>query len=321
MTAIIFEIYRYNPEKDTEGYYKKYAVEVLTGTTISQVLRKIKDKADGTLTFRQGCGCAICGTCAVRINGRPMLACKTKIIDILPDLEGAALEREEIRIEPLSNSKIIKDLVVDEKHFWDNVKKAMPWLIEEQKIDMEQKHIDDMKGSQDCINCHACSSACDSVEYDDSFLGPEAFVTLHRFAKDPRDGAKIQRLMLANDNNLWNCVRTYTCIDNCPKDIRPADKITELHEMGIDQGLGGKPQRHAKHFISGLKSKGKLDELMMPIKTLRMEVLGFVPDTIKMVSKGKMPPLFGKKIVDHKEVWNLIQLAEDQKEKNKEKTS
>ncbi len=317
MTAIIFEIYRYDPEKDTESYYKKYAVEVEGKTTVIQVLRKIKDKADASLTFRKGCGCAICGTCAMRVNGKPLLACRTKISDLLPDLEGASLEREEIRIEPLSNSKIIKDLVIDEKHFWDNVNKTMPWLKNEQKVELTQKDVDNIKESQDCINCHSCSSSCDSFEFDENFLGPEAFVKLHRYVKDPRDGATLERLQLANDSSLWNCVRAFTCIDSCPKDIKPADKISELHELGIDYGLSGKAQRHAKHFVTGLKSKGKLDEMMMPIKTLGLGVVGFVPDTIKMVAKGKIPPLFGKKIVNHKEVWNLIQLANDKKEDKK----
>ena len=323
MPVIIFEVYRYNPEKDDSGYFKKYALEVDEKTTIIQVLRKIKDKADGSLAFRKGCGSAICGICAMRINGKPRLACKTRLSKILGDVDEASQDREEVRIEPLDNSKVIKDLVIDEQVFWDQLAKTMPWVNGNKSggelYDMSQEEVEAVGNAHDCIHCHACTSACDSYTVDEKFLGPEALTKLYRFVKDVRDEIPFQRLQIAENGGMWNCVRAYTCVDNCPKHIDPSDKIAELHELAMDAGLDkGKGPRHAKHFVHSLKKTGKLDEKMMPIKTLGVGIVGFVPDTIRMVSKGKMPTIFNKKIEDHKEVWNLIQLAEDKKEDEKE---
>ncbi|MFC1722586.1 succinate dehydrogenase/fumarate reductase iron-sulfur subunit [Nanoarchaeota archaeon] len=317
MAPIIFEIYRYNPEKDKEPYYKKYAVEIARGTTVSMVLRKIKDKADGSLTFRKGCGSAICGTCALRVNEKAVLACRTKIEDVVGDLEQASADKDVVKIDPLDNAQVVKDLVVAEDVFWNKLKQAMPWLNAEMTgeiSELSKKDIDAMENAQDCIHCHACQSGCDTYEVDEGFLGAEVMNKIYRFVMDPRDRISHQRLQMANDGGLWNCVRAYSCIDACPKDIKPADKISKLHELGIDAGLTGKGARHAKHFVHGLRKTGKLDEMMMPLKTMGFGVLGFVPDTIKMVSKGKMPHIFNKKIEGQKEVWHLVELSKDKKE-------
>ncbi|HII72340.1 TPA: succinate dehydrogenase/fumarate reductase iron-sulfur subunit [Candidatus Woesearchaeota archaeon] len=323
MAVVIFEIFRYDPEKDQDPYYKKYAVEVDEKTTVIQVLRKIKDKADGSLTFRKGCGCSICGICAMRVDGKARLACKTRIADMV-DIKAAG-EHPEVRIDPISTAHAIKDLVIDESIFWEQLKRAMPWLNSgrEDSVEpnqMSQEEVDSIDGAQDCIHCHACTSSCDTAQADPDFLGPEALTKLYRYAKDPRDKSTYERLSAATEGNLWNCVRAFTCIDECPKGISPADKIAELHEMAVDKGVDpGRAARHAQHFIHSLRKTGKLDEKMMPIKTLRAGVVGFVPDTIKMVSKGKMPPLFIRKIDDHKEVWHLVELAKDVKEAEQEK--
>ncbi len=325
MSVIIFEIFRYDPEKDEEPYYKKYAVDCTQTTSIASVLRKIKDRADGSLTFRKGCGSAICGTCALKVNGRAVLACKTKISDLVEDMHEAEQERIEIRIEPLDNSDVIKDLVIDEKPFWEKLKKVMPWLntnITEQDEEqlMSQEEVDAINHAQDCIHCHACNSGCDTLAEDDGFLGPEMLTKVYRFVKDPRDNSTFTRLEIAEKGNMTNCVRSYSCIDACPKDISPADKIAELHEIAYDYGLKDtRAARHAKHFVDSLKKTGKLDEKMMPVKTLGLGVVGFIPDTIRIATKGKMPPLFNRKIKGHKEVWDLVEIAHDKKEAKKER--
>ncbi len=318
MTVILFEIQRFNPEKDSEPRYKKYAVDIPDNASIIMVLRKIKDKADGSLTFRKGCGCAICGTCAMRVDGKPVLACKTKVKDVVGDMKQAEMDREVVRIEPLTNSKIIKDLVIDEDHFWEQLYKVMPWL-EKGSADPEAvvlpKDVDAMEKAQDCIHCHACTSGCDTFSVDQSYLGPEAFVKSFSLVKDPRDGVVHKRLTAVVDGGLWNCVRAYTCIDACPKGIDPAEIISRMHELSVDYGVANpRAERHAHHFVKSLKKTGKLDEKMMPVKTLGLGVIGFVPDTFKMMKRGKLPPIFNKKIAGQKEVWTLVELAKDKKE-------
>jgi len=196
----------------------------------------------------------------------------------------------------------------------------MPWLQEGSRSEITQKDIDNMEKAQDCIHCHACTSGCDTYSVDRGYLGPEALVKAYRMIKDPRDRDRSGRLRTAVQDGLWNCVRAYTCIDACPKGINPAEIISRLHEMSADYKVADpRGERHARHFVRSNRKTGKLDETMMPIKTLGLGIVNFLPDTIKMVSKGKMPPLFNKRITGKKEVWNLVELAKDRKEAKHEK--
>jgi succinate dehydrogenase / fumarate reductase iron-sulfur subunit len=314
----IFSIYRFDPSKDDTPRYKKYALEIDDSTTIMNVLNKIKDKSDGSLTFRKGCGSAICGTCAVKVNGTAKLACKTRVVSLLT----AGMETPEITIEPLDKKKVIKDLVIEQSAFWEQMKSVMPWLVAELPKDKEafevsKEQLAILDKSQDCINCHACSTECDAMAADEKeFLGPEALVKCYRYVTDTRDTKTAERLTLATEKGMWNCAHAYNCIDACPKDIKPADKITKLREMAVDAGItGNRGARHANNFLDSLQNVGKLEEAKMPLKTLTVSVLGFVPDTVRMVSKGKMPPLMHKKIKDHDQVRKLIYIAKRRKER------
>jgi succinate dehydrogenase / fumarate reductase iron-sulfur subunit len=319
MMEAIFNIYRYDPSKDEEAYYKKYALEIDDSTTIMQALAKIKEKGDGSLTFRKGCGAAICGTCAVKVNGVAKLACKTRVVELLT----AGMERPEITIEPLDTRKVIKDLVIDQAVFWEQLKGVMPWLIaekpkENKPSDVTKEQTAAFEKSQDCINCHACNSECDAVMADEkAFLGPEALVKTYRYVVDVRDLKTKERLKLATEKGMWNCAHAYNCIDACPKDVKPADKITKLREMAVEQGLdSNRGARHARNFMDSLENVGKLEEVKMPLKTLTVGVMGFVPDTARMISKGKIPPIIQKKIKDHDQVKKLIAIAKRRKERD-----
>jgi succinate dehydrogenase / fumarate reductase iron-sulfur subunit len=283
-----------------------------------QALVKIKERGDGSLTFRKGCGAAICGTCAVKVNGVAKLACKTRVVEMLT----VGMERPELTIEPLDKRKVIKDLVIDQAAFWEQLRSVMPWLIaekpkENKPSEVTKEDVARFDRSQDCINCHACDSECDAVMANpEEFIGPEALVKTYRYVMDVRDQKTRERLKLATEKGMWNCAHAYNCIDACPKDVKPADKITRLREMAVDAGLtGNKGARHAKNFLDSLENTGKLEELKMPLKTLSVGVLGFVPDTVRMVSKGKIPPLMQKRIKDHGQVRKLMNIARRRKER------
>jgi succinate dehydrogenase / fumarate reductase iron-sulfur subunit len=316
MIEAIFSIYRFDPSTDEEPHYKKYCVAIDEKTTIMNVLNKIKDKSDGTLSFRKGCGAAICGTCAVRVNGVAKLACKTKVMELLT----AIMEKPEITIEPLASTKVIKDLVIDQDEFWTQLNNTMPWLVSNTPKNNEEHEVAEesialFDKSQDCINCHACSSDCSVYASERKFLGPEALVKIYRYVADSRDVKKEERLKLATENGMWNCAHAYNCSDVCPKDVKPADKITKLRELAVQSGLdNNRGARHAKNFIDSLNNVGKLEEVKMPLKTLRpWGVHAFIPDTMKMVAHGKMPPIIQRKIKDHEQVKTLLRIAKQRR--------
>jgi len=319
MIDVIFNIYRFDPNKEEEPHYKKYGVAVDERTTIMNILTKIKDKSDGSLTFRKGCGAAICGTCAVKVNGVAKLACRTRVMELLT----ANMENPEITIEPLSNSKVIKDLVIDQEHFWEQIRKTMPWLISETPKNNEEHNVAEadiglFENTQDCINCHACSSDCSVYASDNEFPGPEALTKIYRYVADTRDVKKHERLKIATENGMWNCAHAYNCSDVCPKDVKPADKITKLRELAVQAGLdNNRGARHAKNFLDSLENVGKLEEVKMPLKTLRpWGVPAFLPETFMMVSHGKMPPIIQKKIKDHNQVKRIIKIAEQKRNRD-----
>jgi succinate dehydrogenase / fumarate reductase iron-sulfur subunit len=114
---------------------------------------------------------------------------------------------------------------------------------------------------------------------------------------------------------MWNCAHAYNCSDVCPKDVKPADKITKLRELAVQSGLdNNRGARHAKNFIDSLNNVGKLEEVKMPLKTLRpWGVHAFIPDTMKMVAHGKMPPIIQRKIKDHEQVKTLLKIAKQRR--------
>ena len=165
---------RYDPESTkTVAHFQEYQMEMDDSSTILDALIQIREDVDGTLSLRCSCRSAICGSCAMRVNGEAGLACNTKIIDMLPK-DGSA-----ITVEPAGNLPVIKDLVVDFQPFWKNVKAVEPWLQPEgEEPETEYLAPDEdmlhLAGVVSCILCGACVSDCTVLEVDENFLGPAA---------------------------------------------------------------------------------------------------------------------------------------------------
>ncbi len=226
-----FKIHRFDPE-NKKHYVATYKVPIRKGTTILDCLMYIKDNIDDSLTFRHSCRMGICGSCAVNIDGKPMLACYTQVLD---------LNADSLLIEPVSTFPVIKDLVVDIQPFFSTYKRIKPHLVkpaEEFKKPSEfYQSPEELKKYWDltlCIKCGICNSACPAA-IDDHFLGPSALTANYRFVADTRDQGCTERMKPMVDN-VWLCTQCNSCTLFCPKLLGCANAIVEDHSLLVEAG-------------------------------------------------------------------------------------
>ena len=224
--TVTFRIRRFNPEISDEAHWQDFRLEIDRKERVLDALHKIKWEMDGSLTFRRSCAHGICGSDAMRINGRNRLACKTLIKDINPE--------EPILIEALKGLTLLKDLVVDMEPFFQAYRDVMPFLItkgheptrERLQSAEERARFDD---TTKCILCAACTSSCPVYWADGQYFGPAAIVNAHRFIFDSRDEGGEQRLEILNDRDgVWRCRTVFNCTDACPRGIEVTKAIMEV---------------------------------------------------------------------------------------------
>ena len=312
---VTVKVKRFDPEsEDPASYWADYNVEVDQFTTVLDTLITIREDMDGSLALRCSCRSAICGSCAMRVNGHAALACKTRVSAI-------SSGEEPIVVEPAGVMPVIKDLVVDMTLFWDKVRAVEPWL-QPQGPEPEGEYLapnEDMlhlAGVMDCIMCGACVSDCTVLEVDSNFLGPAALAKAYRFVADPRDAEDKSRLKaLSEYSGIWDCTRCYECVEVCPKGVAPMDRIMSLRDMAMRAGYDKKVgARHTDAFTELVGHSGWLDELKLPIKTVGMfnipALLGFLPVGLRALKKGKMPPIFHKMLPNVKNVRRIFKRLE-----------
>ncbi len=217
-----FVIHRYDPE-NKKSYISKFKVPIRKGTTLLDVFNYIKDKLDETFTFRHSCRMGICGSCGVNVNGQPMLACYTQVLD---------LKADSLEIAPMSNLPVIKDLVVDIQPFFDTFKKIKTILIKpDVELNKTTEFIQsplDLKKYWDltlCTKCSICYSACPAA-IDERFLGPSTLTANYRFIADSRDEGLEKRLKFMTDN-VWLCTSCNSCSLFCPKQVNCSNAIVD----------------------------------------------------------------------------------------------
>ena len=269
MANVIINIQRFNPEIDDKPYIQTYEVdeEILKGMTIFDALAYIKDKIDHTLTFRAFCRSAICGSCAMKINNRAKLACKEQIL--------SHVKNGKVKITPLENAKIIRDLAVDVDEALEKLKKLKPWLEPDRKkvpddinneslvLPEEFAHYDHMT---DCILCMACYGSCSAEQANDNYAGPFQFTKALRFIKDSRDGVDLdERIELCVENGLWDCVQCQMCLAACPKGIKPAEDIQELRRYAIATGDNSMGAKRATTWFRDVFRTGQIDKFNLPV--------------------------------------------------------
>ena len=223
-----FKILRYDSDEPGKPpCFQSYNIRVIPGLTILTVLLRIRDELDGTLAFRSSCRSAVCGSCAMVINGKIDLACRT---------QASLFDTQTIILEPLPNMTVIKDLVVDLTPFWNMYEKVKPYLMREHpdpekeipQTEEQRKLIDQ---NVPCILCASCYGACPVLARNPDYLGPAALAKLERFILDSRDERSKESLNAFNDDNgVWGCDTLLRCIDACPKDVRPTDSIVGLRK-------------------------------------------------------------------------------------------
>lgn len=207
------------------------------GTNVLEALFHILEKYDPTLSFRYSCRGAVCGSCAMYINGRYRLACNTMV---------DSLKGDRITVSPLPGLQVIKDLVVDMTSFFQKIEKVRPFLsvLESAPVEILQSPEDREKLDiiVDCILCAACYSACPVDWMNKEYLGPAALNKAYRFVADSRDSAARERLALVdNDNGIWRCHSIFNCTEACPKKISPANSIVQLRRHAVLKKVKTRP--------------------------------------------------------------------------------
>jgi len=227
-----FKIFRFDPSADSEPYYRKYSVNAEPGERVLDCLNRIKWEQDGTLSYRMSCAHGVCGSDAVKINGRCALACQK----LAKDVHGA-----EVLVEPLPGFKVLKDLIVDLTPFFEKVDFVRPYLIASNPPDRERLQSPEdrrkMGESIRCILCACCVGGCPVSNENERFVGPAALVQAFRRIFDSRDEERVQRLkQLDYPDGAWGCVNHFECTRVCPKQILVTKSINQI-KAEIKKGL------------------------------------------------------------------------------------
>ena len=213
------EVLRYDPEQDSEPHFQSYEVPCQNDWAILDGLNYIKENLDTTLAFRWSCHMMVCGSCGMMVNGEPALTCKTFVRD-LPD---------KVRIEPLENFPIERDLVVVLDDVMEKLQRAKPYIIRKDPPPEDKEHIQPrsalykFKQYTMCVNCMCCYAACPQYALDKDFIGPAVLALAHRYNIDSRDQGKSERLdILAYHDCVCNCSFVGACSEVCLKSVDSA---------------------------------------------------------------------------------------------------
>jgi len=222
---ITLKVFRYNPEVDQKFHYETYTFEGEETDRILDLLEHVKGYIDGTLSFRRSCAHGICGSDAMRINGRNYLACKALVKDMHSD---------KITVEPVLGLKVIKDLIVDMDPFFEHYRSVLPFFINDEEPPEQERlqSIEDRERFDDttkCILCACCTTSCPSFWANEKYLGPAAIVAAHRFIFDSRDRAAAERLKILNEQfGVYRCHTIFNCTIACPREIEITQAIGEV---------------------------------------------------------------------------------------------
>ena len=244
-TKVLISVKRYLPSRP-EPFYQTYELRFNDDLTVLDALNELKDSQDASLTFRWSCRMGICGSCSAIVNGKPVLMCQTYVKDL----------KHPVRVEPLRNFPVIKDLVVDIDDAFEKMRGTMPYVtrmkqkaLEDGEYIQTPEQLEKIKQSSQCIKCMLCYSACPVYGQDKNFIGPAAGALAYRYQADNRDEGKDKRIDgVTGKKGVWNCSFVGECSVVCPKRVDPALALQRLKLMGalrlgkkIANAIAGRP--------------------------------------------------------------------------------
>ncbi|MCY0858959.1 MAG: succinate dehydrogenase/fumarate reductase iron-sulfur subunit [Sulfolobaceae archaeon] len=305
---VIFRIRRYSPEKGS--YWQEYKLTVDRFTQFTEALRRIKTEQDPSLAYRASCHMAVCGSCGMKINGEPRLACKTLVSGII-NKYGSNV----ITIEPMDYFPVIKDLIVDWEDFYTRMFKVKPRLYPAKEV-LEGKGEHRLKPEDQrrlwkfaqCIWCGLCVSVCPVIREDPEFLGPAAHAKGYRFLTDPRDTITDERFKILSDS-AWRCTYCYHCFSVCPRDIEPVTAIkktralTKYVKEPTNVTFNG--VKHSEAIAGSIKTTGKIMESLVYLQTYGLS--RSLKDLIFIAKAGRGGSLISS-ILEEKPVKNVSEI-------------
>ncbi len=279
MPEYTLRIRRFDAQSGEAAYWDEHTVEMREHNSVLDAILQVKDERDGSIGIRCSCQQGICGSCGVRMNGKPGLACNTHLEEAAnrghgtgwnPPQEGEQPETV-IEVEPMGNMPVIRDLIVDmDEVHWKKIQRVTPWLINKQPVPEREyivphDNMVDVTQTMACIQCGACVSDCLSMEVDPLFIGPAALAKAYRFVGDPRDAQHYERLNDLSDDQhgIYDCTHCFNCIDACPKGVDPMSQIMRLRRIaGSDFEIEDRNNghRHEQAFVKNIKRNGLLHE-------------------------------------------------------------
>jgi fumarate reductase iron-sulfur subunit len=224
--TIDLEITRYRPEQETEPTFQTFQVPFRKDWVVLDALNYIKDRLDGSLSFRWSCRMGVCGSCGMMVNGEPKLTCATFLSHYMPG---------PMRVEPLQNFPVVRDLVIEMTDFMMKLQSVKPWILREAPKPVSEgeflqtpEQLATYKQFSLCINCVLCYAACPVYGLDPHFVGPAAIALAQRYNMDSRDqGAKDRLDILSQHEGIWGCTFVGECTRVCPKSVDPAGAIQQ----------------------------------------------------------------------------------------------
>jgi fumarate reductase iron-sulfur subunit len=223
--TITLEVFRYRPEEDEQSIFQSYEAPYHEHWVVLDALNWIKDNVDGTLSYRWSCRMGVCGSCGMMLNGDPKLSCAAFLKDYFP---------KAIRVEPLANFPVERDLVIVMDGFMEKLQSVKPWIIRDDTDQTDEEYrqtpfqLTAFKQFSMCINCMLCYSACPELAGDPDFLGPAAIALAHRYNLDSRDnGTKERQDIIGSEEGVWGCAFVGECTEVCPKNVNPAGAIQQ----------------------------------------------------------------------------------------------
>jgi succinate dehydrogenase / fumarate reductase iron-sulfur subunit len=326
------KIRRFDPQSGEAPYWDEHQIDLAPSQSVLDAILKVRDEVDGSVGIRCSCQQAICGSCGVRMNGKPGLACNTHLDEAASRAHGTGWNDDEggqvspdkvITVEPMGNMPVIRDLIVDmDAVHWKKIQRVTPFLINKEPVPEREyivphDNMVDVTQSMACIQCGACVSDCLSMEIDPLFVGPAALAKAYRFVGDPRDAQHHERLndLSQDEHGIYDCTHCFNCIDACPKGVEPMGQIMRLRrKAGSDHEIvdGNNGHRHEDAFITLVRDYGLLNEAELLPRSYGgnswfgkfhpaagKELLSSLSTVLTGVMRGKINPkiaMFGHKL-------------------------